>query len=126
MWGPWLAPGSPESHLARVRTRERRNHDDAGAKPAVTADPRRPKKQSDEDPRVTLLMLGDPAPWFTAPTPSNPEFVFDTAAGRYVLLVFLARDDAPANAKALRALAVHRQQFDDEKLSAFVVVRDPG
>src|SRR5258706_6458041 len=73
MWGPWLAPGSPESHLARVRTRERRNHDDAGAKPAGTADPRRPKKQSDEDPRVTLLMLGDPSPWFTAPTPSNPE-----------------------------------------------------
>jgi hypothetical protein len=26
------------------------------------------------------LKLGEPAPWFTAPTPSNPEFVFDTAA----------------------------------------------
>jgi predicted 2-oxoglutarate/Fe(II)-dependent dioxygenase YbiX/peroxiredoxin len=71
-------------------------------------------------------MLGDPAPWFTAPTPSNPDFVFDTAAGRYVLMAFLSQGDAPGNAKALRALAAHRGLFDDEKLSAFVVVRDPG
>jgi peroxiredoxin/predicted 2-oxoglutarate/Fe(II)-dependent dioxygenase YbiX len=71
-------------------------------------------------------MLGEPAPWFTAPTPSNPEFVFDTAAGRYVLLAFLPKDDAPGAAKALGALAAHRAMFDDVKLSAFVVVRDPA
>ena len=35
------------------------------------------------------LYIGDPAPWFTAPTPSNPEFMFDTVAGRYVLLLFV-------------------------------------
>ena len=34
------------------------------------------------------LILGEAAPWFTAPTPSNPQFVFDTAAGRYVLMLF--------------------------------------
>ncbi|MFL5295367.1 MAG: 2OG-Fe(II) oxygenase [Phenylobacterium sp.] len=73
-----------------------------------------------------MLQPGDSAPWFTAPTPSNPEFVFDTAAGRYILLAFLSRDDAAGNVQALRALAAHRQAFDDEKLSAFVVVRDPG
>jgi len=72
------------------------------------------------------LSLGEPAPWFTAPTPSNPEFVFDTAAGRYVLLAFLPKDDAPAAAKALAALSSHRALLDDEKLSAFVVVRDPA
>jgi predicted 2-oxoglutarate/Fe(II)-dependent dioxygenase YbiX/peroxiredoxin len=70
------------------------------------------------------LQPGDPAPWFTAPTPSSPEFVFDTAAGRYVVLAFLAREDAAANAQALRALAANRALFDDDKLSAFVVVRD--
>jgi peroxiredoxin/predicted 2-oxoglutarate/Fe(II)-dependent dioxygenase YbiX len=75
---------------------------------------------------LKTLLIGDPAPWFTAPTPSNPEFVFDTAAGRYVVLVFLTGGDAPANAKALRALAGHRAMFDDERISAFVVVRDPG
>ena len=35
------------------------------------------------------LSFGENAPWFTAPSPSNPEFVFDTAAGRYVLMLFL-------------------------------------
>ncbi|WP_309606479.1 2OG-Fe(II) oxygenase [Phenylobacterium sp.] len=71
------------------------------------------------------LQPGEPAPWFTAPTPSNPEYVFDTAAGRYILLVFLPHDDAPASAAALRVLATHRALLDDVKLSAFVVVRDP-
>jgi predicted 2-oxoglutarate/Fe(II)-dependent dioxygenase YbiX len=72
------------------------------------------------------LLPGDSAPWFTAPTPSNPEFVFDTAAGRYVLLAFLSGTDAAANAEALRTLAARRALFDDDKLSAFVVVRDPA
>ena len=73
-----------------------------------------------------LLQPGDSAPWFTAPTPSNPEFVFDTAAGRYVLLAFLSETDAAGNAEALRALSAHRALFDDARLSAFVVVRDAG
>ena len=72
-----------------------------------------------------LLQPGYSAPWFTAPTASQPEFVFDTAAGRYVLLAFLSKDDTAANAAALRALAGHRDLFDDDRLAAFVVVRDP-
>lgn len=70
------------------------------------------------------LTPGDPAPWFTAPTPSNPEFVFDTAAGRYVLLLFLP-SDVELRAWVLKGLAKHRDEFDDKRLSAFVVVRDP-
>jgi predicted 2-oxoglutarate/Fe(II)-dependent dioxygenase YbiX/peroxiredoxin len=73
-----------------------------------------------------LLQPGESAPWFTAPTPSNPEFVFDTAAGRYVLLVFLAKDDTAGNAAAMQRLAAERAMFDDDRLSAFVVVRDPA
>ncbi len=71
------------------------------------------------------LTPGEPAPWFTAPTPSNPEFVFDTAAGRYVLLALLPALDKQAGGAALQALAAHRSLFDDARLSAFVVVRDP-
>jgi peroxiredoxin/predicted 2-oxoglutarate/Fe(II)-dependent dioxygenase YbiX len=70
------------------------------------------------------FMPGDPAPWFKAPTPSNPEFVFDTAAGRYVLMAFLPKDDQAAAAAALRALSANQARFDDERLSAFVVTRD--
>lgn len=72
------------------------------------------------------LQLGEPAPWFTAPTPSNPQFVFDTAAGRYVLMLFLPAGDAAAASAALQALAAHRARFDDEQFSAFIVVRDPA
>ena len=70
------------------------------------------------------IALGEPAPWFKAPTPSNPEFVFDTAAGRYILMLFLPRDDSAAAGEALRTLAAHRGAFDDARASAFVVVRD--
>jgi len=72
------------------------------------------------------FMPGEPAPWFRAPTPSNPEFIFDTAAGRYVLLAFLPKADQAVSAEALRALAANQDQFDDERASAFVVTRDEG
>lgn len=71
------------------------------------------------------LSPGQPAPWFVAATPSNPEFAFDTAAGRYVLLLFLPLE-AEARVAALRALAAQQQLFDDVKASAFVILRDPA
>lgn len=69
------------------------------------------------------LLPGQAAPWFTAPTASNPEFVFDSAAGRYVLMLFLP-EGAEARLTALRALQVHQRIFDDALASAFVVYRD--
>lgn len=70
------------------------------------------------------LPFGEPAPWFKAPTPSTPEFVFDTAAGRYVVLLFLPLD-AQARFTALQTLSTHQRLFDDRHASAFVLVRDP-
>jgi predicted 2-oxoglutarate/Fe(II)-dependent dioxygenase YbiX/peroxiredoxin len=70
------------------------------------------------------LMPGDPAPWFKAPTPSTPEFAFDTAAGRYVALLFLPLSEAGRH-MSLQALASHQAMFDDRRLCAFVVTRDP-
>jgi hypothetical protein len=67
---------------------------------------------------------GEPAPWFRGATPSNPEFTFDSVAGRYVLLAFLPIEDA-ARLQALKALAARRAMFDDARVSAFAVVRDP-
>ncbi len=72
------------------------------------------------------LNIGEPAPWFTAPTPSNPEFIFDTVAGRYVVLGFLPRNDSALAASAVRAVAQHRHLLDDEKVTAFLIVRDPA
>ncbi|MDB5445856.1 MAG: hypothetical protein JWQ97_1173, partial [Phenylobacterium sp.] len=70
------------------------------------------------------LSPGEPAPWFRATTPSNPEFTFDSVAGRYILLAFLPLEESARHA-ALTALAAHRASFDDARLSAFAVVRDP-
>ncbi len=72
-----------------------------------------------------LPQSGEPAPWFTAPTPSNPQFVFDTAAGRYVLMAFLPLGTDAASGAAMRRLADSLAMFDDRRLSAFVVTRDP-
>lgn len=70
-----------------------------------------------------MLALGQAAPYFVAPTASQPEFVFDTAGGRYVLMLFLPPPEAAHG--ALSALSRHQGLFDDAKASAFVVLRDP-
>jgi hypothetical protein len=70
------------------------------------------------------LNPGEPAPWFRGMTPSNPEFTFESVAGRYILLGFLPIADGPRH-DALKALAAHRGMFDDARLSAFAVARDP-
>jgi predicted 2-oxoglutarate/Fe(II)-dependent dioxygenase YbiX len=70
------------------------------------------------------LSPGDPVPWFRGATPSNPEFTFDSVAGRYILLAFLPLDEGARHA-ALSALAAHQAMFDDARISAFAIVRDP-
>ncbi|WP_293677151.1 2OG-Fe(II) oxygenase [uncultured Phenylobacterium sp.] len=69
------------------------------------------------------LPIGQPVPWFKAATPSNPEFVFDSAAGRYVLMLFLPPEQE-ARMAALQAMADHQHMFDDVRASAFVMFRD--
>jgi predicted 2-oxoglutarate/Fe(II)-dependent dioxygenase YbiX len=70
------------------------------------------------------LPSGQPVPWFTAPSPSNREFVFDSAAGRYVLLLFLPQD-AEARVAALRFLSERQRMFDDTRATALVILRRP-
>lgn len=70
------------------------------------------------------LNPGEPAPWFRGSTPSNPEFTFESVAGRYILLGFLSREDG-ARHVALKELAARRAMYDDARLSAFAIVRDP-
>ena len=70
------------------------------------------------------LLFGDPVPVFTAAGVSNPRYVVDTAAGRYLLLVFVRAegvDDAVARIGRARA------PFNDAHASAFVIVvgQDP-
>ncbi len=65
-------------------------------------------------------MFGDPAPTFAIPGVSNPRYVFDTAAGRYLLLAFVPA--GPAVAAAVRTLEAAGTAFNDVHASAFIVV----
>ena len=66
---------------------------------------------------------GDPAPWFTLPTPNNANYHFSTTVGRYTLLAFLP-PPGPARAAAKAAFSSRRALFDDQNLAAFLVLRD--
>jgi hypothetical protein len=70
---------------------------------------------------MTRLTVGEPAPWFTAPSVENPNFNFGTLAGRWVLLAF-----APdlAAAAAARASLAARAGLNDERV-LFSVVAQP-
>jgi peroxiredoxin/predicted 2-oxoglutarate/Fe(II)-dependent dioxygenase YbiX len=71
------------------------------------------------------LEAGDPAPWFTQRTSGNPRFVFDTAAGRYVVLCFYSTASDATGRKAIDAVMAGRSRFDDRRACFFGVSLDP-
>src|SRR5215207_2151690 len=72
------------------------------------------------------LAAGDPAPWFIQRSASNPRYVFDTAAGRYIVLCFYGSAADPVGKAALDAVFASRQQFDDVRACFFGVSLDPA
>lgn len=68
---------------------------------------------------------GDPVAWFSCRTRANPNFQFETVAGRYIVLSFLhsasRADSAAMHAHATGALRPH---WDDDRLIYFAVTRD--
>lgn len=70
------------------------------------------------------LKLGVPAPFFVAASFENPQFAFNSLGGRFILLGFLPQE-AAARAAALALLASLSERYDDEKLVAFAVSREP-
>ena len=68
---------------------------------------------------------GDPVPWFTVRSSSNPEYHFHTVAGRHVVLWFAGSMAIPAAAAWQAELQRHRAAlFDDTRASLFVVSVD--
>jgi predicted 2-oxoglutarate/Fe(II)-dependent dioxygenase YbiX/peroxiredoxin len=72
------------------------------------------------------LAAGDPAPWFHQRSYQNPRYVFDTAAGRYIVLCFFASASDRQSLAAIRAVMAHKGFFDDERGSYFGVSIDPN
>jgi peroxiredoxin len=70
------------------------------------------------------LQPGEPAPWFRQRANDHPYYTFDTAAGRYLVLCFLASSQDPLAAAALKSVADHRTLFDDKSFSFFGITMD--
>jgi peroxiredoxin/predicted 2-oxoglutarate/Fe(II)-dependent dioxygenase YbiX len=75
-------------------------------------------------PSYKNLLPGDPAPWFQARATSRPDFAFDTAAGRYLVLCFFATASDARGRAAVGAALVLQHFFDDVFASFFGVTID--
>jgi predicted 2-oxoglutarate/Fe(II)-dependent dioxygenase YbiX len=69
-----------------------------------------------------LLMPGDPAPWFRAPSNVNPNFDFASVAGRYIVLSFLGPRGAPVGQALYDAFLAEAALFADPDRYFFAVV----
>lgn len=73
-----------------------------------------------------MFVSGEPVPWFRAPALSgNPRYAFDSAAGRWMVMLFLGSAGQEAAAGPLATLAAHRDLFDDDRACFFGVTIDP-
>lgn len=70
------------------------------------------------------VMAGDPAPLFAQRSGNNPRYVFDTAAGRYLVLCFGATMSDPHTQAAVAAVRNRPDIFDDATASFFYVSFD--
>lgn len=71
------------------------------------------------------LVPGEPAPWFHAQAlDGSQSYAFDTAAGRFVLLLMVPSAGEPAAQAALSHVRAHRALFDDDSACFFGVTAD--
>jgi predicted 2-oxoglutarate/Fe(II)-dependent dioxygenase YbiX/peroxiredoxin len=75
---------------------------------------------------MSMLLTGDPAPWFTLPSTDNPAYAFHSVAGRYVLMAFLGSAARPGTVAALQAVGARRGLFDDDTACFFGLSADPA
>lgn len=72
------------------------------------------------------LLPGDPAPWFRAPVlDGNPQFVFESVGGRWLLVLLAGSAGHPAVAPAIQQATTRRTLFDDDRACLFGVSVDP-
>jgi predicted 2-oxoglutarate/Fe(II)-dependent dioxygenase YbiX/peroxiredoxin len=74
---------------------------------------------------TTKLVAGDAAPGFIQRTASNPRFVLDSTAGRYLVLCFYGSSADGHAAEAIAAAGARRDLFDDDRACFFGVSVDP-
>ena len=74
-----------------------------------------------------IPMIGELAPWFHAHAlDGNSRYAFDTAAGRWIVMLFAGQLGRPEFAPVLELLAANRDLFDDLNVCFFGVTVDPA
>ncbi len=71
-----------------------------------------------------MLLLNEPAPWFTARSTVNPNFQIHTVAGRYVVLCFIGSASAAPSGRVLHDIEHHRDRFNGDNAVFFGVSID--
>ena len=72
-----------------------------------------------------MLVPGQPAPWFHAAALSgNPSYAFDTAAGRWTVMLFMGSGAHEASHSALQLVLANRDLFDDQRACFFGITID--
>jgi len=75
-------------------------------------------------PIYASLLPGDPAPRFVQRAFTNPQFVFDTVAGRYIVLAFIRSSEGTDGRAMTGLINSNRALFDDRNICVFGVTGD--
>ncbi|MEP0911514.1 2OG-Fe(II) oxygenase [Leptolyngbya sp. GB1-A1] len=74
---------------------------------------------------MTFLATGDPVPWFTASSSSNPAYHFGAVGGYRIILSFLGRFSNQSCAKVLQDFAALQPQLEQYEVPFFGVTINP-
>ncbi|MFM7423473.1 MAG: hypothetical protein ACKO7W_00465 [Elainella sp.] len=74
---------------------------------------------------MTFLSKGDPVPWFTAFSSSNPAYHFDSVGGYRIILSFLGHFSHSACARVLQDFAAQQPQLEQYEVPFCGVTIDP-
>jgi len=74
---------------------------------------------------MVALTIGDPVPWFTLPSTSNPQFRFDTVGGHRVILFFFGSASHPNSAQAIAQFLTYQAELAQLTIPFFGVSIDP-
>jgi peroxiredoxin len=74
---------------------------------------------------MTALTPGDPVPWFSVPSTSNPTYYFDTTGGYRTVLFFFGSSKHPQTAAVLQEFCDRQSQFALLNVPFFGISIDP-
>ncbi len=75
---------------------------------------------------MTVLTVGDPAPWFVLPSTSNPNFHFNTVGGYRIILCFFGSTQLEQSAQAVEDFCAMQAELAAANIPFFGVSVDPA